>query len=126
MATDKTGSGAATSAENAAALKATETRAAALRADDENGTDEAKQETAEAEVAAGRTVLHGTGQKKRKYHAGETITLPVDEIERLRGLGYLKPAEEPAKDPAPASRSDASVSVTNKEATSTVKPKGAT
>jgi hypothetical protein len=125
MATDKTGSGAATSAENAAALKATETRAAALRAGDDDDTD-AEQKTAEAEVAAGRTVLHGTGQKKRKYHAGETITLPVDEIERLRGLGYLKPAEEPAKDPAPASRSDASVSVTNKEATSTVKPKGAT
>ena len=86
----------------------------------------AKQETAEAEVAAGRTVLHGTGDQKRKYHEGEIVTLPVDEIERLRGLGYLKPAKEPEKDPAPATRADAAVSVTNKEATSTVKPKGAT
>jgi hypothetical protein len=114
MATDKTGSGAAASA--SADPKASDAKSADAKTD--------STATADAEVAQGRTLRHGEGDNKKKYRAGETVTLPVDEIERLRALGFLKPAEEPA---AAAGRTDAGVSVTSKDPANTgsVKPKGA-
>ena len=115
MATDKTGSGTGTLADP----KASEAKAADAKADDAKSTA-----TANAEVAAGHVVWHGEGDTRKKYKAGDTVTLPADEIERLRALGYLKPAEEP--EPKPGTRTDAGVSVTSRDATSTVKPKGAT
>ena len=139
MATDKPGSGTNTPADQKSESKSTaaaraaaasgidddldaDARAIAARAAVQARADEGP--TADAVVAAGRTVRHGEGQTKKKYVAGDTVTLPVDEIERLRALGYLKPAEEP--EPKPGTRTDAGVSVTGTEpgTTTTVKKGG--
>lgn len=140
MATEKTGSGAFTPADQKSESKSTAAAraAAASGIDDELDTADgraraaradvearaARVPTADAVVAAGRTVRHGEGDSRKKYVAGDTVTLPVDEIDRLRALGYLKPADEP--EPKTGTRTDAGVSVTGTEpgTTTTVKKGG--
>ena len=81
------------------------------------GANTPAEKTVDAEVAAGRILRHDG----KKYKAGETVTLPADEAERLTALGFLKAEEEQA--PA-AARTDAGVSVKASDGGPTTKPKG--